>query len=83
MSVANNPKPGGPDNEVVVIYLNLHGVVYVAGEPCLLLPDDDPLNCHEWLKVGKLFATIFGNTNTHDSEFRSSAKGTEYGFLRP
>jgi len=36
--------PGGPDKDLVIIYLSMHGVVDQQNEPCLLLPGDSPGN---------------------------------------
>jgi hypothetical protein len=45
---------GGPDRETVVVYLNVHGAVNDAGEPCFLLPDQDPLDASTWTPVAEV-----------------------------
>ena len=44
-------KPGGPNNDVVLIYVSAHGVVNRDGEPCLLVEDSSPLDAATWLPV--------------------------------
>jgi hypothetical protein len=51
-------RPGGPDKNVVLIYLSAHGVVNDEGEPCLLLPAHDPLDATTWLPIAKLLEAL-------------------------
>ena len=67
-SFLNRAQPGGPDKKVVMIYLSAHGVVNGAGEPCLLLPDHDPLRCGTWLPVSELIKTITQAANLEDCQ---------------
>ena len=59
-------KPGGPNENVVLIYLSLHGVVNAEGHACLLLPGHDPLDCTTWLPFSELFETL----TTADKDFK-------------
>lgn len=38
LDAVRRARPGGPNKDVVLVYLSAHGVVNSAGEPCLLLP---------------------------------------------
>ncbi len=38
LDAVHRARPGGPNKDVVLVYLSAHGVVNSAGEPCLLLP---------------------------------------------
>jgi Mg-chelatase subunit ChlD len=54
-------QPGGPGEEgegTVLIYLSAHGVVNDQGQPCLLLPNHNPLDAQTWLPVKDLLATL-------------------------
>lgn len=37
LDAVHRARPGGPNKDVVLVYLSAHGVVNSAGEPCLLL----------------------------------------------
>lgn len=50
--------PGGPKNDVVLIYISAHGVVNKDGEPCLLLEDSEPFDAATWLPVRSLCERI-------------------------
>jgi len=54
----NRARPGGPDKNVVLIYLSAHGVVNDQGEPCLLLPGHDPLVAATWLPMAKVLEAL-------------------------
>ena len=56
--------PGGPDKNVVIIYLSMHGVVNEAGEPCLLPPGASASDTSQWLRVRELLAGLFGPDRT-------------------
>ena len=51
-------KPGGPKNNVILIYVSAHGLVDKEGDPCLLLEDSSPLNTSTWLPVKSLCEKI-------------------------
>lgn len=44
--------------EALVLYVNLHGAVDGAGQPCLVLPGSDPLRSESWLPVAELLALV-------------------------
>lgn len=50
-SLSNDPncRPGGPKNNVLLVYLSAHGVVNEKGEACLLQTDSDPLDSSTWV----------------------------------
>ena len=50
--------PGGPKNDVILIYISAHGVVNKDGEPCLLLEDSVPFDAATWLPVRSLCERI-------------------------
>jgi hypothetical protein len=52
-------QPGGPDRNLIVIYLSMHGAVNGAGEPCLLPPGALPWDSSEWLSVRSLLDYLF------------------------
>jgi hypothetical protein len=51
-------RAGGPDKQAVLIYLSAHGIVNDQGEPCLLFPQDDPLDSAGWLPVSQLLGVL-------------------------
>ncbi len=51
-------EPGGPGKDIALIYLSAHGFVNSDGEPCLLLPEQDPLDSSTWTSVAKLLEAI-------------------------
>jgi hypothetical protein len=53
-----NVAPGGPDENVILIYISAHGVVNRKNEPCLLLEDSNPLKEETWLDVKTLCENI-------------------------
>jgi hypothetical protein len=57
-SFLESVKPGGPDKNLVMLYISAHGVTDERGDPCLLLGDSDPLRSTTWLPVGELFALL-------------------------
>ncbi len=51
-------RPGGPEEDCVLIYLSAHGVVGENDQPCLILPESKPLDSRTWLPVADLLAKI-------------------------
>ncbi|GAF73470.1 unnamed protein product, partial [marine sediment metagenome] len=51
--------PGGPDKDLVIIYLSMHGLVDGEGKPCLLPPGASPLHSDGWLRVRDLINYLF------------------------
>ncbi len=47
-------RPGGPEKDRVVVYVSGHGLVNASGQPCLLLPDGNPLVSSTWLPITEL-----------------------------
>ena len=63
--VLNRLRPGGPgqgklfpENNVVLLYVNAHGVVNQQGQPCLLMSDSHPLNDSTWLPLRALMKRV-------------------------
>jgi hypothetical protein len=54
-------KPGGPDKNVILVYISAHGVVNDKNEPCLLLARSNPLNSETWLRLPDLFNELHQN----------------------
>jgi hypothetical protein len=51
--------PGGPQKNVVLLYLSAHGVVDGEGRPCLILPGGEPpFDPSRWLLVERLVETL-------------------------
>jgi hypothetical protein len=51
--------PGGPGNDVTIIYLSGQGVVNESGEPCLIDPASlEPLNSQKWMRLDDLLKRI-------------------------
>lgn len=46
--------PGGPDRNVIIIYLSMHGAVNDRNQPCLLPPGATASKPADWLKVSDL-----------------------------
>ena len=42
---------GGPDGDIVLVYLSTHGVVDDQGNPCLLTSDSDPWSTDTWMPL--------------------------------
>ena len=55
-------KPGGPERDVVIIYISMHGAVDDAEtgppEPCLLPPGASRYDSSQWLRLRDLLAEI-------------------------
>lgn len=54
-------QPGGPGEageKTVLIYLSAHGVVNDQGQPCLLLPNHNPLDAQTWLPIKDLLLAL-------------------------
>lgn len=51
-------RAGGPQREVVLIYLSAHGMVDGQDRPCLLFSDADPLDSTTWLPVSQLLERL-------------------------
>lgn len=49
---------GGPNKDVILLYVSAHGVVNDAAEPCLLLSDSSPLDAKSWLKFSEIVARM-------------------------
>lgn len=66
LSAVHRARPGGPNKDVVLVYLSAHGVVNSAGEPCLLLPPPTGrapgelwhLDEKSWLSLEKLLVDL-------------------------
>ncbi len=56
--------PGGPDKNLVIVYLSMHGAVNAAGEPCLLPPGASASDSSQWLRVRELLDDLFGQGQT-------------------
>ena len=50
--------PGGPDKNLVIVYLSAHGVVDENNRPCLIPPGASPLNSDEWLPISTLLEDL-------------------------
>lgn len=51
--------PGGPDKNLLIVYLSLHGAVNEAGEPCLLPAAASASDSSQWLRVSELLQEVF------------------------
>jgi len=61
-------RPGGPDKNMILIYLSAHGVVDSRGEPCLLMSDSDPLDDSTWQPVRPLLDQLSQVNEQHEGE---------------
>ena len=52
-------KKGGPDKNLVIVYLSMHGVVDGDGRPCLLPPDASPYDTDTWLPMEDVIDYLF------------------------
>ena len=52
-------KRGGPEKNLVVVYLSMHGVVDGDGRPCLLPPDALPYDADTWLPMEEVIGYLF------------------------
>jgi len=64
-------RAGGPNKDVVIIYISAHGVVNEADQPCLLLGRSDPLSSATWLPVESVLREL---AEHKDSQGRSVRK---------
>jgi len=51
-------RPGGPDKDIVLVYVSAHGVTNSKNDPCLLMSDSDPYDESSWLPVKDLLKDI-------------------------
>ncbi|MEZ6117702.1 MAG: hypothetical protein R3C28_14180 [Pirellulaceae bacterium] len=51
-------EPGGPDGNLVLLYISAHGVVDEQGRACLLLGESNPLDSETWLTLEELLAVF-------------------------
>src|SRR5208282_3985674 len=56
---AAEAKPGGPNKNVVLMYINMHGAVNGDGEPCLIPPGAKAHDCSTWFSAKKLLQQLF------------------------
>jgi hypothetical protein len=52
-------KRGGPEKNLVVVYLSMHGAVDGDGRPCLLPPDASPYDADTWLPMEEVIGYLF------------------------
>ncbi|MHC4402040.1 MAG: hypothetical protein ACYTG0_20400, partial [Planctomycetota bacterium] len=62
-ALENHTRPGGPEKNLVIVYLSMHGAVNGQGQPCLLPRDTNPeepvgLDSSRWLPVRGLLETL-------------------------
>ncbi len=51
-------QPGGPNKDVILVYLTAHGVVDSSGRPCLLLGFSDPTDEQTWLPMSQVLDEV-------------------------
>lgn len=51
-------RPGGPEEDCVLIYLSAHGAVGENDQPCLILPESKPLDSRTWLPMVDLLTKL-------------------------
>lgn len=56
-----NCRPGGPDKNVILVYVSAHGVVNGDGEACLLEADSQPLDSQDWVPLKTLLSVLSGH----------------------
>jgi len=72
LAAVRRARPGGPNKDVVLVYVSAHGVVNSEGEPCLLLPPAAGrpagelwhLDEKRWLPVRRLLADLSAHRPT-------------------
>lgn len=52
-------KGGGPDKDVMIVYLSMHGVVNDLGESCLLPPNADACDSASWHRLADVLQYLF------------------------
>ena len=50
---------GGPDKNIMIVYLSMHGVVNASGESCLLPPNADPYDSASWHRLEDVLKYLF------------------------
>ncbi|MEM9657996.1 MAG: hypothetical protein AAF961_06500, partial [Planctomycetota bacterium] len=54
----DNATPGGPNQDVVMVFLSAHGAVDDSGRPCLLFPNSDLVDSSTWLPVAEVLSAL-------------------------
>ena len=60
-------RPGGPDKNVVMVYISAHGLIDKAGNPCLFIPGKSKKDDSDtWVRVSDLLTGLFPKNDDRD-----------------
>ena len=66
--------PGGPNKNVVMLYVNMHGAVRAGGEPCLVPPGPFAHDSSKWFSAKALLVHLFGKGADDKSKLKKRLK---------